>query len=295
MSAELAKILESSTIKPSLEIGAFEALWANSTVSSFKQLRDKLTYSKYDLLSGLIDEHTAGKFFTETLSRLHAAGIKNFNVKIDGTIDYPDKLHDAEYPLSLIYYRGNWDLVFSRGVAVVGTRHPSKEGVERTISLVKQLVAANLVIYSGLASGIDTTAHRTAIQYKGSTVAVIGTPLSHCYPKENQSLQEEIAKNHLLISQVPVLSYDNKAINFTRIFFPERNKTMAALSEATIIVEAGETSGTLIQAKAALKQGRKVLILNNNFENPKLTWPSKLEKAGAIRVHNIQDILREVG
>lgn len=103
----------------------------------------------------------------------------------------------------------------------------------------------------------------------------------------------KIAKDYLLISQVPIVSYiERKNINFTRMFFPERNKTMAALSEATIIVEAGEKSGTLIQAKAALKQKRKVFILNNNFENPKLTWPEKLQKVGAIRVHNINDILQ---
>jgi len=90
---------------------------------------------------------------------------------------------------------------------------------------------------------------------------------------------------------VPIVSYADKGINFNRVFFPERNKTMSALSEATIIVEAGETSGTLIQAKAALKQGRKVFILNNNFENSQLKWPLRLLNQGAIRVNNIADIL----
>lgn len=288
---DIAKFFESDTVKPSLEIGAFEALWANS-ISSFKQLHNKLTHSNHRLLSSLIDKSVANKFFDETIKRLYAAGVQKFNVKVDGTIDYPEKLHDADYPLSLLYYQGNWDLVFSPGVAVVGTRHPSPMGVERTKKLVRMLVDENYTIYSGLASGIDTAAHKAAIEYGGATVAVIGTPLSHCYPKENKLLQENIAKNFLLISQVPVLSYDRKAIKFTRLFFPERNKTMSALSKATVIVEAGETSGTLIQARAAIKQGRKVFILNNNFENPDLTWPHKLEKLGAIRVRNFQDILK---
>jgi DNA processing protein len=135
-------------------------------------------------------------------------------------------------------------------------------------------------------------AHQTAIDCGGLTVAVTGTPLWMHYPKENAELQERIAKEHLLISQVPIVSYKEKSLNFTRMFFPERNKTMAALTEATIIVEAGETSGTFIQAKAALKQGRKVFILNSNFENPHLTWPHKLQKAGAIRAYDTDDILQ---
>jgi DNA processing protein len=223
---------------------------------------------------------------------LHAAGIDHFGVRIDGTIDYPKQLYDADYPLVLLYYQGLWDLIYTSGVSVVGTRKPSDEGIKRTKRLVKALVDAKYTIYSGLAAGIDTTAHQTAIECGGFTIAVAGTPLWHSYPKENAELQNEIVKNHLLISQVPVISYEEKEFNFTRIFFPERNITMAALSAATIIVEAGETSGTLKQAKAALKQGRKVFILNNNFENPNLTWPRKLEAKGAIRVHEIDDILK---
>jgi DNA processing protein len=197
--------------------------------------------------------------------------------------------------ITLLYYftnQGLWDLVYTRGISVVGTRKPSEEGVRRTKRLVKALVDAKYTIYSGLATGIDATAHQTAIECGGFTVAVTGTPLWLSYPKENAELQKAIIKNHLLISQVPIVSYEEKRIDFNRLFFPERNVTMAALSVATVIIEAGETSGTLKQAKAALKQGRKVFILNNNFENPYLTWPKKLEENGAIRVHEIDDILQ---
>jgi DNA processing protein len=293
MKAESLLSIESDVIMPSLEIGAFEALWANG-VSSFKQLRDKLVSSNATLPSNLVDESTSKKYYDRTINRLHASGIEHFGVRIDGTIDYPKQLHDADHPLVLFYYQGFWDLVYTRGISVVGTRKPSEEGIRRTKRLVKALIDANYTIYSGLAAGIDATAHETAIENGGSTVAVTGTPLWLRYPKENAELQKEIAKNHLLISQVPVVSYEEKGINFTRLFFPERNITMAALSLATIIVEAGETSGTLKQAKAALKQGRKVFILNNNFENPHLTWPKKLEQQGAIRVHEIDDILQEL-
>lgn len=141
-----------------------------------------------------------------------------------------------------------------------------------------------------MAEGIDTQAHTTAIEFGGKTIAVIGTPLSYCYPKENIALQERIASEHLLISQVPFLRYSREDIRYNRRFFPERNKTASALSLVNIIVEAGERSGTLIQAQASLYQGRPLIILNNNFENPQVTWPAKLQEQGAIRARNYQDI-----
>lgn len=283
--------IENDVIHQSLEMGAFEALWANG-INSFKQLRDKLSSSRESQLSHLVSASTAKQYYEKAMHRLHTAGIDEFGIRIEGTVEYPVQLQDADYPLSLFYYQGLWDLVCTPGVAVVGTRKPTQEGISRAKRLVKALVNENYTIYSGLAAGIDTAAHTAAIECGGRTVAVTGTPLWMNYPKENASLQKEIIKNHLLISQVPVVSYEEKGINFTRLFFPERNITMAALSQATIIVEASETSGTLKQARAAIKQGRKVFILNNNFENPQLTWPKKLEEMGAIRVHEIEDVLQ---
>lgn len=295
-SAQLNLSIDNDSISPSIEIGAFEALWSNreNNISSFKQLRERLNESDSKLPSDLIDLKTAQDFYQKAVSRLKESGITNFGIKIEGTMDFPQKLQDADYPLSLLYYIGNWDLIFTRGVSVVGTRNPSQDGIKRTKKLVKALVSSGFTIFSGLAKGIDTTAHQAAIDSEGKTVAVLGTPLYMAYPRENKKLYDKIASEHLLISQVPVVSYETKDIRFNRIFFPERNKTMSALSEATIIVEAGETSGSLIQAKAALKQNRKVFILNNNFENPALSWPEKLLEAGAFRVHEIDDILSEL-
>lgn len=284
-------LTEIEAVKPSIELGAFEALWSEG-VSSFKQLRDKLRHSHTDLLSDLVSHDLAESFYHQATKRLCKSGVNHFGVVLEGTLDYPEKLRDAEHPVALLYYQGNLDLLFTRSVSVVGTRQPSVEGVKRAKKLVKDLVAEGFTIYSGLAAGIDTAAHQTAIECGGKTVAVIGTPLWFYYPLQNKLLQDKIATEHLLISQVPVVSYKENDIKSTRMFFPERNKTMSALTEATIIVEAGETSGTLIQAKAALKQGRKVFILNNNFENPSLKWPHQLYEGGAIRVHQVDDILQ---
>ena len=108
----------------------------------------------------------------------------------------------------------------------------------------------------------------------GRTIGVIGTPLTSVYPKQNAALQEKIAQEHLLISQVPFKRYSEQDFRLNRSFFPERNVTMSALSDATIIVEASDTSGTLYQARAALRQKRKLFILNNCFENASLKWPA---------------------
>jgi DNA processing protein len=148
---------------------------------------------------------------------------------------------------------------------------------------------------SGLAKGIDIAAHTAAIERGGKTIAVIGTPLGVYYPRENASMQDQIAKDYLLISQVPILRYSKQAVPQNRLFFPERNITMSALTEGTIIVEAGETSGTLTQARAALHQGRKLFILDSCFQRSDITWPRRFEEQGAIRVRDPEDIWAALG
>src|SRR5207248_6474481 len=113
--------------------------------------------------------------------------------------------------------------------------------------------------------------------------------------RENHDLQEEIATKFLLISQVPVLRYAAQKWFQNRTFFPERNVTMSALTEATIIVEAGETSGTLTQARAALHQGRKLFILDSCFKRKDITWPARFEEQGAIRIKSTDDIWAALG
>jgi DNA processing protein len=124
----------------------------------------------------------------------------------------------------------------------------------------------------------------------GRTIGVIGTPLNKNYPKENSELQVKIAKEHLLLSQVPFYQYTQQSYIINKNFFLERNKTMSALSEGSLIVEAGETSGSLTQAVAAVRQGRKLFIWETCFKNKKLTWPQKFADKGAIRVSSYEEI-----
>lgn len=280
-------------IDAALEIGAYEALWTE-TGASFKSIAERFADQPGLRPSDLVPEDEARRVGARVIARLRDRTDVRFDVRVHGEVDYPERLRHATHPVELLYFQGAWELITTRGVAVVGTRKPSPDGVRRTQQLVQKLVADRFTIVSGLAEGVDTAAHRAAIDTGGETIAVIGTPLGHVYPKTNAELQDLIARDYLLISQVPIERYEAQNFRVNRFFFPERNKTMSALTEATIIVEAGETSGTLIQAREALKQKRKLFILNSCFERKDLTWPARFEQEGAIRVREYDDIRREL-
>lgn len=179
-------------------------------------------------------------------------------------------------------------------MAVVGTRKASEEGRRRAAKLARALVDDGFAVVSGMAAGIDTAAHESALEAGGVTIAVIGTPLSEAYPRENRELQRRIAAEHLVVSQVPAWRYHQQDWRANRGWFPERNVTMSALTEATVIVEAGETSGTLIQARAALGQGRKLFVLESCFQAG-LEWPARLDGQGAVRVGSYEEIRERLG
>ncbi|HSX38626.1 MAG TPA: DNA-processing protein DprA [Chlamydiales bacterium] len=269
------------------EISAYEALWDHPN-ASFRTLATQLSDFPYHLASSFVDPLTIDAY-KKTLLPIFKS-LSKFGARIDGDGMFPIRLKDARHPLKIFYFQGNWELSYLPSVAIVGTRNPTSEGIERTRYLAKRLVSDKFAIVSGLAKGIDTAAHQAAIENNGNTIAVIGTPLNRCYPSENLNLQNTIARDFLLVSQVPFSKYSKQDFRKNRFFFPERNITMSALSQATIIVEAGETSGTLVQAKAALEQGRKLIILENNFLQPSLTWPKKLQEQGAIRVKDYEQI-----
>jgi len=145
-----------------------------------------------------------------------------------------------------------------------------------------------------LAEGVDTVAHQTAIEHNGYTIGVIGTPLSQAYTRDNTALQRLIREEYLLVSQVPFKKYHEQDYRSNKSFFPERNITMSALTEATIIVEGSDTSGTLYQARAALNQGRRLFILDSCFQNPSIERPDRFAKKGAIRVRDYEDTIRNL-
>ena len=276
-------------VSPLLEMGAYEALWSASE-TTYKSLAERFAQRPGSVPSDFVASDKAQACAAFVMRRFAEAGVERFGVRVHGAGEYPPQLRDAKHPVELLYYQGWWDLAASPSVAIVGTRKPSPQGLARTRRLVRALVADDYTVVSGLAAGIDRMAHETAITEGGRTIAVIGTPLSHTYPKDNSDLQRQIATQFLVISQVPLKRYESQDYLRNRLFFPERNVTMSALTKATLIVEAAETSGTLIQARAALAQGRKLLLLDSCFRNPRITWPARFAKQGALRVRTYDDI-----
>jgi DNA processing protein len=280
-------------IDAALEIGAYEVLWSMQN-TTFKTIAELFSKNVGARPSDFVSEESARSVARRVIDGLRDKLSGRFDIRLHGEFEYPDRLREATYPVELLYFQGDWNLTATRSVAVVGTRKPSADGVARTRQLVRDLVKDKFTIVSGLAEGVDTAAHNATLEHDGRMIGVIGTPLSHSYPKNNIQLQQTIATDHLLISQVPVERYEAQNFKWNRLFFPERNKTMSALTEATVIVEAGETSGTLIQAREALKQGRKLFILNSCFERSDLTWPERYEREGAVRVRDYDDIRRQL-
>ena len=278
------------------ELLAYEALWLRpgATVlrisSWFRQAGRRCWPS--DLVSD-----TEAASARERLDGVLASAVgRRFTIDIAASDRYPAGLHDAEHLVPVLYRRGDHALFDSAPrVAVIGSREVSEVGIARARRLASDLVGAGITVVSGLARGTDTAAHQGAIDAGGRTIAVLGTPITEVYPKQNAALQERIAGDHLLVSQVPLLRYRDQDNRANSRFFPERNATMSALSQATVIVEARDRSGTLTQAKAALRQGRHLFILASCFDAPALSWPREFERQGARRLTCVEDLITALG
>lgn len=168
-----------------------------------------------------------------------------------------------------LYYVGDLDLIKRPCVAVIGTRKVSDIGRRRANKFARELTEAGIVVVSGLADGVDTQALGAAMSNGGRVIAVIGTPLNKAYPANNAPFQEQIYREHLLISQFAIGERTFQSN------FPARNRTMAAISDGSVIIEASESSGTLHQAAECVKLGRWLGISKAVVEDPRLTWPAK--------------------
>jgi DNA processing protein len=284
------EVLAHPPILPEREMGAYEALWIQKK-ASFKTIAELFRNHPSSLPSQLVSGDEIKEALAQVRGMIEGAQIGAFGVRIRGSIEYPARLADAEHPVEFLYFRGSWDLIEApKRIAIIGSRKASEKGVARARRLAKLLTREGYTIISGLALGIDTAAHESAISEGGKTIAVIGTPITEYYPPENRELQDYIAQNHLLVSQIPIWRYGKQDYRANRLFFPERNATMSALSQGTVIIEATDTSGTMGQARAALHQGRKLFILDNCFHDETLKWPHRFLELGAIRVKEVDDI-----
>jgi SMF family protein len=258
----------------------YELMWASIQNSNLKKV-DELKNSQLPL--NIQDVRADIENFFKDLP-------KNFSIITNESYQYPALLKETY--IKKLYFKGDISLLEApKKISIVGARKATDNGKARARNLAKILTEKGFVIVSGLAAGIDTEAMQSTIKHSGHLIGVIGTPINEYYPKENKSLQDEVAQKHLLLSHVPFFKYSKQPFATKKFYFPERNAVMAAVSDATVIVEASETSGTLTQARACMEMGRKLFILNSCFENG-LKWPHTYEDRGAIRVSSIDDILR---
>lgn len=195
---------------------------------------------------------------------------------------------EAKYAPGRIYAAGAMKVPIPRPrVAIVGSREATLQGIEDADLIARILVDKRVTIISGLAKGIDAAAHRAAIRAGGQTIAVLGTPLDRAYPRQNAELQEEIIRRFLAVSQFEVGSI------VRRSNFVIRNRTMALIADASVVVQAGESSGTLSQAWEALRLGRPLYIWKPIFETS-LKWPKEMVKFGAIKLSDPKDVLQNL-
>ena len=289
-----------SVIDPFQEAVAYETLLALEGSSERKLWNELLADS-----SALIKSRQALSDFLEVKRRngpvdeiealyplveKHLSQRVPFGVCTRDDFHYQDRFNDGQTPLSLFYYFGDINLLESPCVSIVGSRQATTDGLHCATEVARVLVGQGYTIVSGLAKGVDTAALEVAVsQPEGRAIGVIGTPLDQYYPKENQQLQDRIAANHLLISHVPFYRYEHEPFRDRRFYFPRRNVTMSAISQATVIIEASETSGTRSQAEAAIKQGRQLFIMESCFAGA--DWPAKFIGRGAVRTKDLDQLL----
>jgi DNA processing protein len=220
------------------------------------------------------------------IEKLERYNIKAFNYHDNG---YPSRLKEIHDFPPVIYIRGNILDEDEYCLAVVGTRNPSAYGRQLTEEIVSELARNKITIVSGLAKGIDTIAHRSALNAGGRTVAVMGGGLDSVYPAENANLARNIIKNGAMASEYAPGTKPRPEN------FPRRNRIMSGLCLGVLVIEAGETSGSLITAHLAFEQDREVFAIPGSVLSPASIGTNKLIMEGTARlVRNAGDILQEL-
>ncbi len=205
-----------------------------------------------------------------------------------GSTYYPPLLAQTATPPLVLFAIGNIEHLLSPQIAVVGSRNPTPQGIANTKSFCHSLVNQGLTITSGLALGIDGQAHRTVIENKGHTIAVMGTGLERVYPAKHKNLAHRIADQGVIVSEC----FPNEGVSPGN--FPRRNRIIAGLSLGTLVVEAALKSGSLITARLALEESREVFAIPGSINNPYAQGCHALIKQGAKLVENSQDIMEEL-
>ena len=216
------------------------------------------------------------------------ASVEKVAVLTKEDAQWPTRLSEIYDPPLVLYVRGNVEAISHPGIAVVGTRHPTPYGIGMAERLACDLAAHGLIIFSGMARGVDTFAHRGAIK-SGKTVAVFGTGVDEIYPKENKKIAEAIlSSGGALVSEFPLGSFPAPQN------FPIRNRIISGLALGVLVVEAGEYSGTRITARCALEQSRELFAVPGNVTSRNSWGPNTLIKQGAKLTATWEDVWEEL-
>ncbi len=203
--------------------------------------------------------------------------------------EYPERLREIYDPPAVLWLRGSVELLSRAGIAVVGTRQPSPYGAGMAELLSRDLANRRLTIFSGMARGVDTAAHKGAIDAGGKTVAVWGTGIDVVYPKENKKLAESIvASGGTIVSEYPLGTFPAPQN------FPVRNRILSGMSIGVLVIEAGEYSGTRITARCAMEQNRDVFAVPGNVTNKNAWGPNTLIKQGAKLTASWEDVWEDL-
>lgn len=199
---------------------------------------------------------------------------------------YPEKLRKIKNPPPKLYAIGNLELFKKPSLAIVGTRHITKYGIKNCRYFAQEIVKKDIPIVSGMAVGTDSVAHKTALEFGGETIAVLGSGFKHIFPRENIGLFEKIIDNNGLI----ITEYSPEITPKSERFL-ERNRIVSGLSEGVLIIEAAYRSGTSVTAKLAYSQGKVVMALPGRLDDSYGVGVNKLIQEGAKLVTNIEDIM----
>ncbi len=275
------------SLVPGLHPRAIADLWRAGTVA--EAIGNPLDFTEFlradsarHLLSGKPRE-CAEREVTEAARR----GVRIVSLDDEG---YPGLLRHTSDPPPVLYVSGQpLASLAGEAIAIVGSRKASPQGLATSRSFARDLAAAGLTIVSGLARGIDTEAHRGALDAEGTTIAVLGSGLSQLYPPENAGLAAQVAERGAVVSEFP-LSTPPYAANF-----PRRNRTIAGWARGVIVVEAGEKSGALGTARLAVEGGRDVFAVPGHPSHPGAYGTNRLIRDGAILTRSAGDVAQEWG
>ncbi|MGB3368230.1 MAG: DNA-processing protein DprA [Acidaminobacteraceae bacterium] len=245
---------------------------------TYKELSN---YSKNEKLSRDIINNRNFDKHIEYLEELKTKGIRLIDYKEDL---YPELLREIyDYPVDL-HVLGNIELLSSKKVSVIGTRRPTEEGRKIAREVGRLLSGSGYTVVSGMAGGIDSEAHKGALEGYGSTIAVLGSSIDICYPACNRDIYNEIIKKGLIVSEYNI---PTKPLSYN---FPRRNRIISGLCDSIIVIEAGISSGTLITVSQGLEQGKTIYAFPGSIFSSKSEGTNYLIREGAIPINSLNDL-----